>query len=110
MSSSPWNKRRFLPGKKKKMLAPVMSSGSLANCTEPVELQLGNTTLRFDNGEWYGGEGGPGNFFDEDVEALKQENDELRERNNMLEFKVQLLLDMMTAQSLDLDRCLSERR
>lgn len=106
MASSPWNKKGVF-GRKKKMAQPQQSQHTLPRHDEEVVLNLGDATLRFQNGHWSseGGGGGGGSGVDKfALEDLQMENDALREKNNMLEFKVQLLLDMLTVSSLDLDR------
>ena len=107
MSESPWNKNLFLKSK----IPPASNQPSqLPTTVTPIQLNLSSTSLVYENGQWK-----PSKFYEifpilknysadissnssevvEQSKKLKAENTELQERNNLLEFKFQLLLDMV---------------
>ncbi|KAL3896294.1 MAG: hypothetical protein SGCHY_004163 [Lobulomycetales sp.] len=68
----------------------------------PIKLQLGDQNLHYSNLQWK-------SDLEEDYEALQRSVDQLQERNRELEmenqlvkYKVSVLLDMLTASKLDL--------
>eukprot|EP00050_Salpingoeca_kvevrii_P011828 m.18219 g.18219 ORF g.18219 m.18219 type:complete len:128 (-) comp3653_c0_seq1:189-572(-) len=66
----------------------------------PFSLNLGNYELIFDNGQWHS-ESVPENQSSRQAAALQRDNDELREENNMLRYKVDVLLDLLAGARAD---------
>ncbi|KAK3728578.1 hypothetical protein QZH41_011660 [Actinostola sp. cb2023] len=67
-----------------------------------VKLKLGGNELIFQDGEWYSdatsGGGGKSNL---EVNKLQKQNTQLKEENNYLKYKVEVLLDMVAATTAD---------
>ncbi|XP_064406202.1 protein chibby homolog 1-like [Halichondria panicea] len=73
-----------------------MTSGAVP----AVSMKLGDQEIFFEKGEWVssGGGKGPGS---RDFVRLQKQNVQLSEENNLLKYKVELLLDMLAASNAD---------
>eukprot|EP00741_Cyanophora_paradoxa_P024811 tig00000310_g23953.t1 len=65
-------------------------------------MKLNEHELWFESGDWKAEPRDPQDVQSE-ILRLRKENKELKDQNRLLEFKNQLLLDMLTAASLDAD-------
>lgn len=85
-----------------------------SNASKPITLKLGENRMVFDEGAWRAEHlaSGPQKTIVNRVEVesahtkqqitqLKTSNQKLQEENNMLQYKLDLLLDMMSLQTLD---------
>jgi len=72
----------------------------LEGASEAVAMKLGGHELVFEDGQWVvtGGHGGVGS---REVIRLQKQNLKLLEENNLLKYKVELLLDMLAASNAD---------
>jgi len=82
----------------------------------PISLKLGDYNLLFDDGEWRADEivrGAPGtpatSSTRQELTQLRQENSVMKKQNNLLQFKVDALLDMLAETQLDNERLKSIR-
>lgn len=89
-----------------------------ASDTPPVNMACGDTALRFEDGEWtVASENAfaakapkPKDHGPElaklkaENEALRGDNKKLQEEANMMKFKIELLVDMVTIANLDCDK------
>lgn len=67
-----------------------------------VKLKLGQHELMFQDGEWIAELGSPKSAKDgAEVNRLQKHNMQLREENNFLKYKIEVLLDMMAASAAD---------
>ncbi|XP_031548552.1 protein chibby homolog 1-like [Actinia tenebrosa] len=77
-------------------------SGNPSDPNNPVKLTLGGNELVFQDGEWYSetnpGVGGKGSA---EVNKLQKQNTQLKEENNYLKYKIDVLLDMLAATTAD---------
>ncbi|XP_014675522.1 PREDICTED: protein chibby homolog 1-like [Priapulus caudatus] len=60
----------------------------------PIRLTLGDHDYNFDNGDWQA-ERGRGGASQKQTLKLGRENQSLREENNLLKLKIEILLDML---------------
>ncbi|XP_046856475.1 protein chibby homolog 1-like [Xenia sp. Carnegie-2017] len=68
-----------------------------------IKLNLGDNKLVFEDGVWTSEnsvEGGRGTVSN--VKKLKEQNLQLKEENNLLHYKIEILLDMLAANKADL--------
>ena len=85
----------------------------------PVDLTLGDFALQMRNGEWIARDGSAAAASavgsttstvagaaasSAETQRLQQENEALRGEVNMLKFKIELLIDMVTLANLDCDK------
>ncbi|KAJ3190150.1 Protein chibby 1 [Gaertneriomyces sp. JEL0708] len=73
---------------------------------DPIHLDLGGQRLVYEDGEWVN-EGSvqlSGKPSSKEVDALTQRNKQLEKENQMLKFKANVLLDMLTGTKLDMLR------
>lgn len=69
-----------------------------------VKLKLGRHELSFQDGEWIAEPGSQSRSKDgAEVNRLQMENSQLKEENNYLKYKIEVLLDMMAASNADLN-------
>ena len=69
-----------------------------------IKLNLGDNKLVFEDGVWTSestGVGG-GRSSGAEVRKLKEQNLQLKEENNLLQYKIEILLDMLAANKADL--------
>jgi hypothetical protein len=79
----------------------------------PVVLKLGAQELVFDNGQWNSSSATKPlqediNVGSKDARHLQKQNLKLSEENNLLKYKVELLMDMLAASNADVDRLQKE--
>eukprot|EP01112_Ceratiomyxa_fruticulosa_P011148 TRINITY_DN3002_c0_g1_i1.p1 TRINITY_DN3002_c0_g1~~TRINITY_DN3002_c0_g1_i1.p1 ORF type:complete len:145 (-),score=42.25 TRINITY_DN3002_c0_g1_i1:102-536(-) len=119
MFTSSWKKPRSGPlglKTKKNIPAAVTPPSLLPTVETPVSLRLGeNCSLIYENGNWYSMDSGTGTSNGAEIMKLQSEIQQLREnlkqvtqQKNLLEFKNQLLLDMLTVTTLDLNAATEE--
>ena len=114
--------------KSEKARERTASPGELADCDRvtsagvpPVDVTLGETSLRFEEGEWTvtgtPGASQPLRVKDSEPEVARLqganktlcgENTALRGEVNLLKFKIELLVDMLTLANLDCDALADE--
>ncbi|KAJ7390154.1 Protein chibby 1 [Desmophyllum pertusum] len=67
-----------------------------------VKLKLGRHELSFQDGEWIAEPGSQSSSRDgAEVNRLQKQNAQLKEENNYLKYKIEVLLDMMAASTAD---------
>ncbi|XP_065898512.1 protein chibby homolog 1-like [Dysidea avara] len=66
----------------------------------PVNLKLGGQELVFEKGEWLI-DGPKGTTNSREYVKLQRQNKQLLEENNLLKYKIELLLDMLAASNAD---------
>lgn len=67
-----------------------------------VKLKLGQHELSFQDGEWFVETGSQSSSKDGvEVNRLQKQNAQLKEENNYLKYKIEVLLDMMAASIAD---------
>ena len=81
-------------------MASSYKSDGPTNHTDPIYLTLDGMELVFEDGEWTSetveaGTSGRGN------EALTSQNRKLQEENQLLKYKLDILLDMLAVSNLD---------
>eukprot|EP00042_Codosiga_hollandica_P015785 m.38698 g.38698 ORF g.38698 m.38698 type:complete len:128 (-) comp45330_c0_seq1:192-575(-) len=83
-------------------LQPLQPTGR-----KEIKLSLGDTNLTFQDGSWTadGGAVGPG---DGSSKKLKKENKQLREQNNLLQCKIDILIDLLAASRMDVQQMREE--
>ncbi|XP_022240264.1 protein chibby homolog 1-like [Limulus polyphemus] len=67
----------------------------------PIKLQLGNQLAKFVNGQWII-DSKRSNASLKETEELKQQNKQLIEENNLLKYKLEIMLDLLTEKTLEL--------
>ncbi|KAI9012947.1 Chibby family-domain-containing protein [Gaertneriomyces semiglobifer] len=77
---------------------------------DPIHLDLGGQRLVYEDGEWVneGSVQPSGKPSSKEVDALTQRNKQLEKENQMLKFKANVLLDMLTGTKLDMLRLQQE--
>ena len=99
-------------GQKKKIQPPNSRESALPTLAHPIVLNLSGNEVIFEDGKWRQGKRKPSDsdFKDassygevtreafEELHSAETQVQELQERNNMLEFKMQLLINMVCAQ------------
>ncbi|XP_073242463.1 protein chibby homolog 1-like isoform X2 [Porites lutea] len=80
----------------------LAGTGELAESVDNalVKLKLGRHELLFQDGEWIAGSQNNSNNGAE-YTRLQKQNQQLREENNFLKYKIEVLLDMMAASTAD---------
>ncbi|KAK2169857.1 hypothetical protein LSH36_6g02052 [Paralvinella palmiformis] len=68
----------------------------------PVKLRLSPHEMIFADGMWIAESGGGGGASQKDLLKTKRENQQLREENNLLKIKVELLLDMLSEKTAEI--------
>ncbi|PRP87078.1 hypothetical protein PROFUN_04814 [Planoprotostelium fungivorum] len=105
MATSPWNKRALF-FQKNKLAPPNARESAMPPPGAPVVLHLPGAEMVYENGTWRSdGAAEDQNmaYLEEDIQNLQIENNHLREQNNMLELKIELLLDMLAVNQNDID-------
>ncbi|KAL7746582.1 hypothetical protein RI367_008109 [Sorochytrium milnesiophthora] len=69
----------------------------------PITLTLDGNELLYENGAWAAAQL-DGSNFREQVDALTDRNKQLQEENQLLKFKLEILLDMLSVTKLDMLR------
>eukprot|EP00033_Pygsuia_biforma_P003080 GCRY01003385.1.p1 GENE.GCRY01003385.1~~GCRY01003385.1.p1 ORF type:complete len:116 (-),score=18.25 GCRY01003385.1:344-691(-) len=105
--ASGWDKVRManMFGRgKKKMPPPAKTAEEQPPLLDSVSLHLGDTSLLFQNGKWLLDKSGD----TESMVDVRNENEALRQENNLLKFKIQVLTDMLTLAHLDAKNAMAE--
>jgi len=75
--------------------------------TTPLKLNLGGQSMLFQNGNWVPqddmSQGSVRGEATHETDELKERVNGLEEENNMLKYKIELLLDMLAVSNCDLD-------
>ncbi|XP_073242455.1 protein chibby homolog 1-like [Porites lutea] len=82
----------------------LAGTGELAESVDNalVKLKLGRHELLFQDGEWIAEVGSQNNSNNgAEYTRLQKQNQQLREENNFLKYKIEVLLDMMAASTAD---------
>ncbi|KAM7444426.1 Protein chibby 1 [Porites harrisoni] len=82
----------------------LAGTGELAESVDNalVKLKLGRHELLFQDGEWIAETGSQNNSNNgAEYARLQKQNLQLREENNFLKYKIEVLLDMMAASTAD---------
>ncbi|XP_067670838.1 protein chibby homolog 1-like isoform X1 [Haliotis asinina] len=64
----------------------------------PIKVNLGGSEVAFENGVWIP-ESGAGGASHKEVSRLRKQSQQLQEENNLLKFKIDILLDMLAETS-----------
>lgn len=68
----------------------------------PIKLKLGSNEIVFDGGEWISEAASAGGGGGKELHRVKQQNKQLKEENNLLKIKIDLLLDMLSQRTAEM--------
>lgn len=66
----------------------------------PPAMNIGGQTWKFEDGQWLTESGG--NVSNKELQRLKKRNVQLEEENNLLKLKIEILMDMLTENTMQI--------